>query len=502
MNKKTMKQSKSILRVFTLLLALASLLSVFVGCQNEKTPVNTNTEDETNEKEDSGLIEDELPVKDYGGEQFMVAMASNMMYQFDENANDARTGEAIAEWIMYVDEIYNIEFTVVQQNYLNVYTDVNNLALAGDTTYDLVGGQCYRVYTAAQLKGFYQNWKNVPYINLETDCWNQNINDTMTLGGTLIGLTGSLGLSSVQYTMATYFNYDLVEKYGYPAETLYGMVYDHEWTFDALYTIAQNAWEDLNNDEQPSTGDIFTFASGTGNSYDHWLYSTGYEIINKTDDGTMTIAMVSDFTTGVLSKLLSFYELNGVHRYDIYGQDTATNERIEFRDGRLLFVASTFESTYSAYGNVSFSYGILPHPLWNDEQKEYCTNINDQFAVYCAPNYIRDERQERLGLIVQFMAQECRRDIYPEYYDSVLKGRYSKEADTAAMVDLIAANVHFDFSQMYGEYLDRIPYIFRDLLMAGNSNLASHYGNTVSNIKIDLNQIKNWHKASKELPKD
>lgn len=496
-----MKPSKSILRVLALIIALASLLSVFVGCKNNETPVDTE-EKETEKPKGSDLVEDELPVKDYGAEQFMVAIASNMAYQFDETANDVRTGEAIAEWIMYVDEVYNIEFTVIQQNHLNVYSDINNLAFAGDTTFDLVGGQCYRVYTAAQLKGFYQNWKNVPYINLATDCWNHNINDTMTLDGTLIGLSGSLGLSSVQYTMATYFNYDLVEKYGYPASRLYKMVYDKEWTFDTLYTIAQNAWEDLNNDEKPSTGDMFTFASGTGNSYDHWLYSTGYEIVNKSDDGTMSIAMVSDFTTSVLSKLLSFYELNGVHRYDIYVQDKSTNERIEFRDGRLLFVASTFESTYSAYRNVSFDYGILPHPLWNEEQKEYCTNINDQFAVYCVPNYVRDDRLERLGLIVQFMAQECRREIYPEYYDSVLKGRYSTEPDMAEMIDLIMQNVHFDFSQMYGEYLDDIPYMFRNLLTKGNPNLASYYGNTVSNIKIDLNNIKKWHQQSKELPKD
>ncbi|MBQ7348066.1 MAG: hypothetical protein IJW55_10090 [Clostridia bacterium] len=499
MNKKTMKQSTSILRVFALLLALVSLLSVFVGCQNEKTPVNTDTEDETTEKKDSELIEDELPVKDYGGDQFTLALASNMMYQFDESSNDVRTGEKIAEWIMYTDEVYNIEFTVIEQNYLNVFTDINNLALSGETVYDLVGGQCYRVYTAAQLKGFYQNWNNVPYINLKTDCWNHNINETMTLGGTLIGLSGSLGLSSMQYTMATFFNYDLVEKYGYPAEKLYGMVYDHEWTFDALYTIAQNAWEDLNNDGQPSTGDMFTFASGTGNSYDHWLYSTGHQIVNKADDGTLSISLVSDYTTSVLSKLLSFYELNGVNRIMIYSADKGTNEMIEFRDGRLMFVASTFATTYSAYRETSFDYGILPHPLWTTDQKEYYTNINDQFAVYCVPNYLRDDRLERVGLIVQFMAQECRREIYPEYYEAVLKGRYSKEPDMAAMVDLIMENVHFDFSQMYGEYLDDIPYIFRELLTKDNSNLASYYGNNVSNIKIKLNDIKKWHEQSKEL---
>ena len=72
----------------------------------------------------------------------------------------------------------------------------------------------------------------------------------------------------------------------------------------------------------------------------------------------------------------------------------------------------------------------------------------------------------------------------------------------AAMVDLIMENVHFDFSQMYGEYLDKIPYMFRELLTKGNSNLASYYGNTVSNIKLDLNNIKKWHEQSKELPKD
>ncbi len=62
------------------------------------------------------------------------------------------------------------------------------------------------------------------------------------------------------------------------------------------------------------------------------------------------------------------------------------------------------------------------------------------------------------------------------YYDVALKGKYSTDAETADMVELIMAGRLFDFSFQFGESVfQRICYMFRDGINDNNPNIASKY---------------------------
>ena len=76
--------------------------------------------------------------------------------------------------------------------------------------------------------------------------------------------------------------------------------------------------------------------------------------------------------------------------------------------------------------------------------------------------------------MMEAIAAETYKTVYPVFYDSALKGRYSKEPETAKMIDLIMKNRNFEFAEQFGEsYFLRLPYLFADLLEDGTDNIAS-----------------------------
>ena len=83
------------------------------------------------------------------------------------------------------------------------------------------------------------------------------------------------------------------------------------------------------------------------------------------------------------------------------------------------------------------------------------------------------------AIITEAMAAESYKMVYPAYYDQALKGKYSSDATTAEMVELIMAGRAFDFSFQFGEScFQRLCYKIRDMLVNNNANLASDYKKT------------------------
>ena len=75
-----------------------------------------------------------------------------------------------------------------------------------------------------------------------------------------------------------------------------------------------------------------------------------------------------------------------------------------------------------------------------------------------------------------------------------LKGKYSSDRDTANMVDLVLAGRNFDFAFLFGEQqFQRLPYFFRDLLAAGDTNFASKYAKIEKALKKSLDKLKTFY---------
>ena len=121
--------------------------------------------------------------------------------------------------------------------------------------------------------GVLYNWLDIPRVDLTQPWHNQLANGDATINGKLYGIDSDLSISTLLYTYGTFFNYNIMEQYGFSSQDLYDIVFEGKWTVDRLREISSGIWQDLNGDGQHDPGDVHGYAviNAQVNTHDVWL---------------------------------------------------------------------------------------------------------------------------------------------------------------------------------------------------------------------------------------
>ena len=134
------------------------------------------------------------------------------------------------------------------------------------------------------------------------------------------------------------------------------------------------------------------------------------------------------------------------------------------------------------------SFGVLPGPKW-EENDEYCTSLHDRYAIYGVSKSVLAEDVDFIAHITDALCAESTQTVYPQFYDVLLKQRYSKDPDTARMVDLIMKNVYIDTAFQFADHLELYPFAIRQMIIDNKPNVASSYANFEQMLPGKLQQI-------------
>ena len=124
--------------------------------------------------------------------------------------------------------------------------------------------------------------------------------------------------------------------------------------------------------------------------------------------------------------------------------------------------ATTFEKM-----EMDFSYEVSPDLL--EVADITFTYTNPAGPMLVVPMTTADTTCT--GKVLESLASESHYTLTPAYYDIALKGKYARDTDSAAMLDIIFANRVYDLTQAYG--WGTMPTSFRDLAIKGSTDLAS-----------------------------
>ena len=124
-------------------------------------------------------------------------------------------------------------------------------------------------------------------------------------------------------------------------------------------------------------------------------------------------------------------------------------------------------------------YGIIPYPLWDEEQEDYITMIANGAAFVCVPITVTAGGFDRLDNIVsatlEAMAIEAYRSVTETFYELALKGAYTRDDVAADMIDMIVTNSTKNFLYEYGSSLNGIGSIFSSLMSEQSTDFSSKY---------------------------
>ena len=77
--------------------------------------------------------------------------------------------------------------------------------------------------------------------------------------------------------------------------------------------------------------------------------------------------------------------------------------------------------------------------------------------------------------VLEALCAQSYRTVTPAYFDVALKNRYSRDQETAEMMDLIQNSALINFEQLYNESIGNPWFVLRTLMSAKDSNYASYW---------------------------
>ena len=450
-----------------------------------------------------------LPAANYNGKSFNIALPNSAEhgYQFDAPyiTGNLET-DTIYRWKKKIQDVYNVKIQYKDSwgsgdNFLSA---AGSEIQAGTSVYHLYGHYAFRI-SEFVIQGYFQDWKalgtqtdanGTKYLDLDEIRWDQKLNGEVTYNGKLLTLTGDLGVSKLQSAMATFVNGDLLEQYcGIDTYELYSYVDDGTWTFTKFKTLVKDIYED---DSQPgkSTGDILGYYSRSGNSGDIWFPAFDRELTAYDEENNTIKATFMDDTTNltIIEELRSFY-------WDTDSAMATFNEggpssESKFLNEELGFVTTMFRSVYGAEGfnNMPGGFGIVPTPKYDTTQENYRTKLNDRYTIWGVATCLKNSERQFTAHITDALCAESSETLYYQYYEVLLKNRYSADPDTARMVDKVMEHPHFDTSIQFGTHIGDYTYLPRVLIFDRNKDVASTYDEAASALEVKLQEIYDCYK--------
>lgn len=435
-------------RILSVLLVLVLLIGSLAACAK---PNNETKDPTTAPEEKTGPVWlDHLPEKNLNQEEICFAYFGNA----DNSKSacsvilDERNGDSVDTTLYERNRTVEQRFGVVLTNHLVDTSFLSNsikpALSSGVTDYDvLVGYQYYDVALAAE--GFLDDlnmYDNT--LDLSASYWAGDYIRNINYGDKTYWITGDATLNFIGNICCCFVNSELYKNH---ALKDYGNIYDivreHEWTLETMSEMASAAYIDLNANDRSDDGDQYGYEISWGVEM---AFAAGVNTSTIDDKGNVEITINNDTTVDVIQWLNEISEAEYTGSYPTEELQVSC-----FVEGRTLIYCRCLSTTeFAAFRNMETDYYILPLPMGDDTMDDYrsatATGTNIIGISYCS------EKKKDAALVLEALCAESARTVIPEYYDHALKDKYSRDKDSAEMIELIHDRVSVDFVNTWSLY--------------------------------------------------
>lgn len=466
-------------RIVTLLLALLMICALAVACadpaddpndtSDTDDPAQGNNPDDGNSTEDSnydanGYIKDNLPADlDYNRAEVMVLCWNA---ERDEFYIEEQTGDGVLDAIWTrnanIEDRLNVTLTFEEckgdtKNVSTFVKQVSNSFAAGEKVYDIIAAYSR---TAGELayKGYYADLNDIEdsYLDLDMPWWPDNLTETASVGNSLYFVSGDASVNTLHFMYTIYYNQQLIADRGLTEPTEY--VKNHTWTIDKLIEMTSEQYQDLDNDSKASADDFYGFTT-IYYGLDAFYTGSDLKILEATGDDDL-IRFSDDYwgekTTNLVDKLGKWCTSSDVY---ISISGASVDFAAPFVNGNAMFCQNRVylaDSKHSSgLNDVEWKYGLVPTPLYDENQEDYITVIGNPFTLY---GIMTDcEEQTRMTAVLECWGSEAYRLTTPALFYDNMKYRYSAIDTSAQMFDILRETQSYDLGRILGKSFGSIP---------------------------------------------
>ncbi len=425
----------------TLTSLLLLLCAGLISCgEAASTPVETSADtaaatEAVTETETEFLYKDDLGDITFGGVEFRIRTIENAnVHSYVDVAEES--GE------VYDDSLYKrnrkieerFDIKIVETIAEDKSAPVRTLIQAGDDAFELGVLRCDDAmffYT----DGLTHSISDIPNIDLTKPYWASKLNESLTIDGKQYVAIGDYDINVLDLTYALAFNKQMVSDYD--MESPYQLVGDGKWTMDAMLSMMTEVLSDINGDGVMDVNDRWGFLSHSKQVSPNFWIGAGEMSILKDENDIPYINMTSERFVNVFNKFYTItWDAETWFSKTIGDYDVPTDNIQIFSEGRSMFMDVSFFHINNLR-DMETDFGILPYPKYDEAQSEYYSRVSYYWANIIP---VTNSKLDMTGAILEALNCESANYVVPAYYEIALKTKYSRDEESAAMLDLIFEN--------------------------------------------------------------
>ena len=471
---------RNTIRLIAMLLILSFMLTAIAcgsGKKEEETTVNTEstaasdattteatTAQTENPYDENGYLKSDLPEDlNFGGATITILYWDDV--ENPEFESDGITGDIVNDAI-YTRNITVEEKLGVKFNFVHTKGNVSNISkfknfvgtayTAGETDYDLIAAYSRTTAACAQA-GYCLDLLELDYLNFENPWWPTNLLEVTGIGDSMYFASGDASVNVLHMMYCTMYNKNLIEQYKLqdPVE----LVRNNKWTLETMQTLCKDLYQDLDNNNTESDADFYGLTLGSWH-IDSIYTGSGLKLVEK-GEGDQLMVISNDFFSEKTIDLCDFLG-KWLATTDVYD----TTDPVAFLAGNCVFDINNCSIAIEMQ-DVSWSYGVLPVPKYDEAQEDFITCVGNPFTLYAVYGNTKDAN--RAAAVLECWASEAYRTTTPAQFETTMKLKYSESEVEAEMYDIILSTVVFDIGRLFNQDLGDMTDIFFRASGQGNS---------------------------------
>jgi len=455
----------------TSVLLISMLLLASCGGEKPAETTDAAVHVETTAGESKKYLDDVPEDLQYEGQElrFLINQQYGKHDLSGENSGDI-VFSAVYNRNLYTEERLNVRIVpeVLEQNHTELLEKVRQTILADTDPYHVYmarGPEGAALSLEANLYGT----DDLSYINMDAPWWNKNYTMNMAINSNdLEYLAGDITMSIFMNSNTVFFNKsDFTDRFGDYEEQLYQVVFDGKWTYDVFLKYVEQAYEDLNGNGQADENDHFGIVY-LDYAQDWYISSAGITFMGRDDAGFPVLQLYNDNTVKFCEYLQKLFS-TPTYGWCFKGEQLDMGNM--FKSRNTLFLPGRFTYVDGNLRDMEDPYGVLPYPKVTADM-EYMAASGHSGNFIAVPANNADP--EMISAVLEVMAAESSRTVFPTYYETALKIKYTDGGVDAEMIDLVHDCMNFYVTSNVQINGQRIGTILQDVVMT-NKEFSSTY---------------------------
>ncbi|MEA4831857.1 MAG: hypothetical protein VB118_04470 [Oscillospiraceae bacterium] len=484
-------------KFLSLVVITAFLLSAFCACSPETSgktgSTQTSTADTSAKTSEISRANtpDKLPDDiDFGGRTITLFVRGDGNEVWTESETQELINDAVYNRIQRVEDRLKCKIEVYNAGGANtdMLAAIRNQVNTGSSECDLA--VCPRYYSISLApEGCLVNLTNYSnYIDFDAPWYQKGFIKAATIGlDKIYFVTGDASYSSFTIAQGLAFNKKVYEDNLHTsADELYQLVLDKKWTLDKMIEICKGVYQDDGNG-QADDKDIYGFGITPNAAMIPYVVGCGVELSKYDDDGMPELALNTPKTVEFVAKTIDLLNnTTGVFNPGT-SQEAYDLTIAKFKGGTLMMTKCDIKDLGS-YRDMSDDYGMLPFPMYDENQDNYRSYVGDYSTMWAIPKTAEDINSS--AIFLEAFSADGYRYVTPTIYETALKKAYARDDKLSQMLDIINSTVTYDFASLHSSKLEGIEYLLIGVFGTKGSNFSSTYEAKEPAITAALEKLK------------